>query len=544
MAAEWLALLPLLALAAGGTLIFCLGAFRRGVTDDGVSCGGSAPPPNCKRLQGAADARFILCPTRRPINRPASYSPLCEQADDKADAVSCDRLRRGKSVEPLFALAFLTCLASGGTALCQQQAMQVAGLLAIDGFSALYHALFAVITVITLLFSYQYAKEREFAGDEFLGVTLFAALGMGIIAASIHWLMFFLGLELVSISLYVLIAIRRGDGPGLEAALKYFILGAVASAFVAFGIAMLYGATGSLEIAQSLDLTAHPENRLLLFLGLCLILVGLGFKISLVPFHLWTPDVYQGAPAPVTAFLATGSKVAVLAMFIRLAVHGGEGVGTSLFPALWVVAALTMVVGNLTALAQTHLKRLLAYSSIAHMGYALMALLAIRQHGAAAVVFYSVVYAAMDLGAFGSVALLSPRGTDRDAIADYQGLGYSHPGRAALLTLCLFSLAGLPATAGFIGKFVIFRAALEANFIGLALLGILTAIVSLYFYLKVVVVLYMRPAAYMPLPKEAAGDAAKIAGLLVAVALFTLGLFPSAMLDLIRLITDQAFLPL
>ena len=479
MHAEWMALLPLISLAAGGTLIFCVGAFWR-----------------------------------------------------------------GKSLEPLFALAFLTCIASGGTAISHQKSMAISGLLAFDGFSALYNALFAAITVITLLFSYQYAKERNFAGDEFLGITLFAALGMSIIAASIHWLMFFLGLEMVSISLYVLIAIRRGDALGMEAALKYFIMGAVASAFVAFGIAMLYGATGSLEIARSLDLTAHPENRLLLFLGLCLILVGLGFKISLVPFHLWTPDVYQGAPAPITAFLATGSKVAVLAMFIRLAVHSGEGVGTSLFPVLWMVAALTMVIGNLTALAQTHLKRLLAYSSIAHMGYALMALLAIRQHGAAAVVFYSMVYAAMDLGAFGCVGLVSPRTTDRDAIDDYQGLGYSHPGRAALLTLCLFSLAGLPATAGFIGKFVLFRAVLEANFIGLAMIGILTAIVSLYFYLKVVVVLYMRPAAAMPVPPEAPGGEATIACLLVAAALFGLGLFPSATLDLIRLITDQAFLPL
>jgi NADH-quinone oxidoreductase subunit N len=476
---EWLALLPLIILAAGGSLIFCVGAVW-----------GKRPPAL------------------------------------------------------LFSLAILTCIVSAVTALFNPYGGKaVSGLLATDGFSALYLALFASITVITLLFSYQYAKERGFAGDEYLGITLFAALGMAIIAASIHWLMFFLGLELVSISLYVLIAIRRDHQLGLEAALKYFILGAVASAFVAFGIAMLFGATGSLNILKSLDLAAHPENRFLLFLGLSLILVGLGFKISLVPFHLWTPDVYQGAPAPVTAFLATGSKVAVLALFIRLAVYGGSGVGPLLFPALWVVAALTMVVGNITALAQTSLKRLLAYSSIAQMGYALMALLAIRHQGAPAVIFYSVVYAAMDLGAFGTVGLLSPRATDRDALDDYQGLGYSQPGRAALLTLCLFSLAGLPATAGFIGKFVLFRATLEANFIGLALIGILTAIVSIYFYLKVVVVLYMRLAA-SPLSVATTGGAAKVACLLVAAALFTLGLFPSATLDIIRLITEQTFLPL
>ena len=324
-----------------------------------------------------------------------------------------------------------------------------------------------------------------------------------------------------------------GDALGIEAALKYFIMGAVASAFVVFGIAMLYGATGTLEIMKSLDMVSHAADKLLLLFGLCLILVGLCFKISLVPFHLWTPDVYQGAPAPVTAFLATGTKVALLAMFVRLAVYGGEGAGAVFAPALWTMAALTMVVGNITALAQTSIKRLLAYSSIAQMGYMMMALLAFRQQGAAAVVFYSVVYAFMDLGAFGAVGLLSPVASDRELIADYAGLGYTQSGKAALLTLCLFSLAGLPATAGFIGKFVLFRAAFEANFIGLALIGIVTAIISLYFYLNIVVVLYMRPAEKETVP-EKTGNEAVAACFFIAAIIFWLGLFPAPVLTWIE----------
>lgn len=475
MQTEWFSLLPLIILATGGSVIFCLGAF----------------------------------------------------------------LRRQESTALLFGLAVVTCLASGGSAVSFRNLPgQLSGLLAIDVFSSFYTVLFATITLITLLLSYQYAKNRGFFGDEFLGIILFAAAGMVLIAASIHWLPFFLGLEMVSISLYVLIAMRRGDSLAIEAAVKYFTMGAVASAFVVFGIAMLYGATGTLDIMKSLDVGGHVDNRFLLLFGLCLILVGLCFKISLVPFHLWTPDVYQGAPAPITAFLATGTKVALLSMFVRLAVYGGDSVGAVFAPAVWIMAALTMVVGNITALAQTQIKRLLAYSSIAQMGYMMMALLAFKHQGPAAVIFYSVVYAFTDLGAFGTVGLLSPNNSDRDAIADYKGLGYAQPAKAALLTLCLFSLAGLPTTAGFIGKFVLFRAALDANFIGLAMIGILMAILSLYFYLNIVVVLYMRPAEKTTALKTT-GNEAILACFLIATIIFSLGLFPSFTLTVIEQIVDH-----
>jgi NADH-quinone oxidoreductase subunit N len=356
---------------------------------------------------------------------------------------------------------------------------------------------------------------------------------MILVATAAHWLIFFLGLELFSISLYILIAMRRGNALAMEAAVKYFILGAVASAFIVFGIAMIYAAAGTLSLQQSLDVAAHHDNRAILLLGLGFVLVGVGFKISLAPFHLWTPDVYQGAPAPVTAFLATGSKVALFSLLVRLTLYSPESISTAFFPCLWAVAALTMTVGNITALVQDSVKRLLAYSSIAHMGYILMAMLAVEHGGAAAVIFYSGVYAVSDLGAFGTLGLLSPRKDDLDRLDDFRGLGYSQPAKAALFTLSLFSLAGLPATAGFIGKFVLFRAAFAQNLVILALIGITTVIISMYYYLKVVVVLYMRANAEADQHLEKQGNAAIFAGLVVALVIFWFGLFPSSILNMI-----------
>jgi NADH-quinone oxidoreductase subunit N len=434
----------------------------------------------------------------------------------------------------LFGLAVLISIAVGITAafLCPSPA-SFSNLLVLDGFSRFYIMLFAAITAITLLFSWQYTEKRNFSGDEFPGTVLFSALGMMLVASAAHWLIFFLGLELLSISLYILIAIRRGHALAMEAAVKYFIMGAVASAFLVFGIALIYAATGTLSLQQSLAVEAHPGSRNILLLGLGFVMVGFGFKVSLVPFHLWTPDVYQGAPAPVTAFLATGSKVALFSLLVRLALYSPESISTAFFPFLWAAAALTMAVGNITALVQDSVKRLLAYSSIAHMGYLLMALLAVEHGGAAAVIFYSGVYAVSDLGAFGALGLLSPRKDDRDRLDDFRGLGYSQPGNTALFALSLFSLAGLPATAGFIGKFVLFQAAFAHNLVILGLIGITTAIISMYYYLKIVVVLYMRAGANGGQPVEKQGNAALIAGLFVALVIFWFGLLPSSILNMI-----------
>ena len=433
----------------------------------------------------------------------------------------------------LFIISLFAALASCAVAaLWEPNTAVFAGMIDGSGYARFFTFLLSSITALTLLFSYRYARIRSFAGDEFYALILFAAFGMVLAASGIHWVIFFLGLEMLSVSLYVLIAMQKDKQPYNEAALKYFIMGAVASAFLTFGIALIYAMTGKLGVAESLGTTASGSIHAGLLLGLSLVLVGIGFKVSLVPFHLWTPDVYQGAPAPITAFLSTGSKVAIFAAFLRFAMYAADGVWAYFMPVLWILAVLTMVVGNVTALAQTHLKRLLAYSSIAHMGYMLMALLAVKESGAGAVMFYSAVYALMDLGAFGTVGLLSGEAADADQLDDFRGLGYSRPWVSGLLAVSLFSLAGLPPAAGFVGKFMIFRAALQANYLILAIIGIGTAILSVYFYLKVIVVLYMSTAQREVAPGRA-GFLGDLACGFVLTLLLWLGVLPSAVLSII-----------
>ena len=401
-----------------------------------------------------------------------------------------------------------------------------------DGYGRFFVLLLSVITLLTLFISREYARTRGFAGDEFYGLTLFAAVGMMLVSSATHWVVFFLGLELFSIALYVLIGVQKGESASTEAALKYLIMGAVASGFITFGMAMVYAATGKMDIIQSVAGPFVGSSGAGLFLGLGLILVGIGFKLSLVPLHLWTPDVYQGAPLPVTAFLSTGSKVALIAVLLRIGLSASPELWKQLMPILWGLAALTMVVGNVTALTQDYVKRLLAYSSVAQMGYLLMALVAVKQNGAPAVLFYAAVYALMDLGAFGTLAMMSEIKADRDALMDCRGLGYSHPWQAGVLAVCLLSLAGLPPTAGFVGKFLLFRATIQAGFLALAVVGILSAIVSVYFYLKVLAALYMRPdeAAAVSIDTGLPGH---LATAVILFLILSLGLLPSPLLDLI-----------
>ncbi len=468
MQSGWLVLLPQLFLAAGGLLIFCAGAFLK------------------KRPEGL-----------------------------------------------LFKLALVAVLCALVAAAIPWPAGVFEGMADGGGYARFFSVLFSLITLLTLFISVHYARAKGFSGDEYYGVILFAAVGMMLVASAVHWLIFFLGLELLSISLYVLIASPKGEAYSNEAALKYFIMGSVASGFLTFGISMLYAVTGRMNIAESLGPAAAPGNHAGMVLGIALILVGVAFKVSLVPFHLWTPDVYQGAPAPVTAFLSTGSKAALFSAILRFAVDGVDGgAWTSLVPVLWGLAALTMVVGNVTALMQTRLKRLLAYSSVAQMGYLLMAVLAVKHNGAAAVMFYTAVYAFMDFGAFGTVALLSATRPDMDSLDEYRGLGYLHPWKAALLAVCLFSLAGMPPTAGFIGKFALFQATLQGGFVSLAVIGVIAAILSVYYYLKVIVILYMRGADQAIAVKDT-GFYGMFTCAAVLVVVFVLGLFPSPLFFLI-----------
>ena len=433
----------------------------------------------------------------------------------------------------LFALAVAATVGCGLSLLTVKPvAPAFCGMLDGDDYGRFFVLLLSLITLLTLFLSREYARIRGFSGDEFYGLILFAGLGMMLVSGATHWVVFFLGLELFSISLYVLIGVQKRDPSSTEAALKYLVMGAVASGFLTFGMAMVYAATGHMDIAQSLGGDLRGSAETLLLLGLGLILVGVGFKLSLVPFHLWTPDVYQGAPLPITAFLSTGSKVALTAALLRMSLGASPMVWAKILPILWVLAALTMAVGNVTALSQNYVKRLLAYSSVAQMGYLLMALVAVKDNGAPAVVFYAAVYALMDLGAFGALTLLSGENVDRDALIDCRGLGYSRPWQAGLLAICLLSLAGLPPTAGFVGKFLLFRAAIQAGFVTLAVIGILAAIVSVYFYLKVLVALYMHPEE-TPAVSIDGGVPGQLATAVILLLILLLGVLPSPFLDLI-----------
>jgi NADH-quinone oxidoreductase subunit N len=439
----------------------------------------------------------------------------------------------------LFLAALAAVVAAGVVAMfCKPVPSAFSGLLDVGGYTRFFILLFSGITAVTLLFAYHYAKHRGITGDEFYGLILFAALGMSLVTSAVHWLIFFLGLELLSISFYVLIAINKNDPASGEAGIKYFIMGAVASAFLTFGIAMLYSVTGTMNIGKSLVAGGHVLSTPGILLGLSLIMVGMGFKISMVPFHLWTPDVYQGAPAPVTAFLSTGSKVALFGALLRFALYASSDVWTTFLPVLWVLATLTMVAGNIAALSQTRLKRLLAYSSVAHMGYLLMALVAIKYNSAPAIMFYLTVYALMDLGAFGILGMLSAEKADLDDLEDYKGLGYAHPWRSAFLAISLFALAGVPPTAGFIGKFVLFQAVFQAGFVVLGVIGIMAVIISIFFYLKVVVLLYMHAGEEEILVPETRFPG-RLACAVVIILLLWLGLLPSSLFEVIARIAPS-----
>ena len=395
-----------------------------------------------------------------------------------------------------------------------------------SGFGSFFQVLLCLLTFLVLLFTGTYARTRGFGGDELYAPVLISALGMILVACALDWLFLFIGLEMFSIGLYVLIAVRK-DFPGsAEAAVKYFVLGAVASSFLVFGIGLIYAATGETGVSASLQ--GAPGGPLLL--GLSLVLAGLGFKLSLAPFHLWTPDVYQGTPAPLAGFLAAGSKVAVSAALLRILLSCSPATLEILAPALWLLAAATMLAGNIGALTQQRIKRMLGYSSAAHMGYVLMALLALPVAGPEPIMFYAAAYACMETGAFGALALLSPRESDLDDARDLLSLGYSRPWPGAVFGVSMLALAGIPPTAGFTGKLLLFRAALEGGYTALAGLGILTVAVASYYYLRPLMLLYAaRPAQAQSVSGIPAAGHCALA--LVLLGLLGLGIAPGPALD-------------
>jgi NADH-quinone oxidoreductase subunit N len=389
-----------------------------------------------------------------------------------------------------------------------------------------------VVGLLTLAFSGPTIERERLPGGEYYALLLFALAGMMLMATATDLLVIFLALEVLSLAVYVLTGIRRDSPASTEAALKYFLLGAFSSAFFLYGIALTYGLAGSTHLDRIGRLLAAqamaPTPMQLLALGL--LLVGFAFKVSAVPFHMWTPDAYEGAPPAVTGFMSTGVKAAAFAAFVRVFLAAFEPLQREWWPVLWVIAAATMIVGTVVGVAQSSVKRMLAYSSIAHGGYLLVALLAANDFGKGAVLFYLLAYAITNLGAFGVIALLESTDRANDQVRDYAGLWDAHPVLAGLMTMFLLSLGGFPPMAGFIAKWYVFSAAVKAGYTGLAILGVLTSVVSVFFYLRIVVMMYMTPTdspARFPAVPKVAGLALVVSAILI----FYLGILPTRVLD-------------
>jgi len=366
----------------------------------------------------------------------------------------------------------------------------------VDGFSTFINALLLISGLLSVAVAYDYLKRTGIERGEYYSLMLFSIAGMMLMAQASNLIIVFLALELLSIPLYVLAAFARPRIESEEAGLKYFLLGAFSAGFVVYGIALVFGATGSTSL-QGIVTAASGANPLLLAVGAALILVGIAFKVAAVPFHMWTPDVYHGAPSAVTAFMASGAKIAGFAALLRVFVLAFPTAAADLTPILAVISALTMIVGNLLAISQTNIKRLLAYSSIAHAGYILMAFVPYGQAGVVATsvasgLFYLVSYAISNFGAWAVVIALEGKEGKGLEISDYAGLGRKHPALAAAMAVFMLSLTGIPPTLGFVGKFYLFRAAIEGQFYLLAVIGVVTSLISAYYYLRVVVTMYMR----------------------------------------------------
>ncbi|MCZ6904670.1 MAG: NADH-quinone oxidoreductase subunit N [Acidobacteria bacterium] len=400
------------------------------------------------------------------------------------------------------------------------------GMILGDAFSVYFRFLLLAIAALTLLSSLGYVEREGFPPGEFYALILFGTVGMGLMVASAELIVVFLGLEMSSISTYILAGYRRQDSLSNEASLKYFLLGSFATAFFLYGIAFVYGLTGTTNLTILADRLQTPLGATRLALvAMILMFVGLAFKVSCVPFQVWTPDVYEGAPTPVTAFLSAGPKAAAFAVFLRIALAVFEPTGETGFWILWISAALTMTFGNFAALVQTNIKRLLAYSSIAHAGYILVGFASGTPEGRAAVMFYLVAYSLMNLGAFAVVAHLAGKGDRWVRLEDFTGLSRERPALAACLAIFMLSLTGIPLTAGFFGKFYLFSAAVNSGLIGLTILGMLNSAVSVYYYLRVVVMMYMREGP-RPAPTESIPWALGAALALSVLGTLYLGILP------------------
>jgi NADH-quinone oxidoreductase subunit N len=407
------------------------------------------------------------------------------------------------------------------------------GMIVVDGFGTFFRVLVMVVGILTVLPSYGFLARQDAETSEYHALLLFSIAGQGLMAVSNDLIMVFIGLEISSIASYVLAGYLRDDKRANEASLKYFLLGSFATAFFLYGVALIYGTTGSLNLSTVRAAVSTQNAPNLIFTGVAaaLMFVGLGFKVSASPFQIWAPDVYQGAPTPVAAFLSAGPKAAAFAVFLRIFMTAFEPIGGSWQKLVWISALLSMTIGNFAALLQNNVKRLLAYSSIAHAGYVLVALASRSDAGAAAAMFYLAAYAFMNIGAFAVVSHLSGKGERYLGVDDFAGLAQKQPLTAAMLSIFMLSLIGVPLTGGFFGKFYIFKAALQQHLVWLTVLGLLNSAVAAFYYLRILVVMYMHE------PGEAASEAPPLspglatALILPALATLFLGIYPTWVLN-------------
>jgi NADH-quinone oxidoreductase subunit N len=411
-----------------------------------------------------------------------------------------------------------------------------------DQYSILFEIIYMITGILIVMISWHYIAENNMNFREYYVLLLFAVVGMMLMTSSTELLLVFIGLEIMSISSYILVGMMRRMATANEAALKYLLLGAFSTGFLLYGISLIYGATGSTQLPTiifQLQLPGALDNPLAGF-GLALLIIGVGFKVALVPFHMWTPDVYSGAPTPVTAFMSAAVKAAGFALLIRIFLTGIPHV-ERWDNLMWLIAILTMTVGNLMALRQNSVKRMLAYSSIAHAGYVMVAVVVGSEAAISSIIFYSMAYALMGIGAFGVLAVRS-KGRTLDTYDDLAGYAYAGPMErvlAVLMSTFMLSLLGLPLTAGFMGKFQIFYAALDAGWVWLTVIAALNSVISLFYYLRVIVHMYMKPVSTAP---EASQPAPSVSSLLAltglvgtAVGIIYLGIFPNDFLQLTQL---------
>lgn len=412
----------------------------------------------------------------------------------------------------------------------------VSSMIAVDGFARFANWIFLIAAGFGILMSMAYVERQALQVGEFFALMLLSTVGMMVMVAARDLIVIFLGLEVMSISVYAMTAMNRRDRKSAEAGLKYFILGAFSTGFFLYGIALTYGGTGSTNITEiAVAVASGSTQPALLLFGVALMLIGFAFKVSAVPFHMWTPDVYEGAPTPVTAFMSVAVKAAAFLAFLRVFTVAFDGLYPTWVTIAWWLSAITMVVANLIAVQQTNVKRMLAYSSVAHGGYLLVGIVAANAEAGAGMLFYLLVYTLMNMGVFGVVMLVGRQSESSLDLEDYAGLGQHKPVLGAMLTILLLSLAGFPGTGGFIGKIFILQGAMESHLLYLSIVLVLTTVISYYYYLRVAWYVWMRDAPEgadfgdvpTPMPLRV--------GLLVAVALILYtGVFPEAVLDMAR----------